>query len=214
MGTVPETPRRIDDDAVDVAATAETYAGHVEQFVQKYRSWSLTSLHGEVFREALPNPVDRPARVLDLGCGPGTDTAVFADAGLDAVGLDITRPFLHAAREDVSAARFLQGDMRQLPVRADAADGIWSSAAFLHLPRSDAGATLSEFARVLRSGCPLLLSAKARETHEQDAAALPDGRKFTFWREAPLEQRIADAGFDPEQVSDEAEWHTFLAIRD
>jgi ubiquinone/menaquinone biosynthesis C-methylase UbiE len=211
---VTDTPRRIDDDAVDVAATAETYAEHAEGFVEKYRSWSLTSLHGEAFRAALPDPTDRSPRVLDLGCGPGTDTAVFADAGLDAVGVDITEPFLRAAREDVPGAQFLRGDMRRLPVRDDAADGVWCSAAFLHLPRADAASTLAEFARVLQPGCPLLLSAKAREAHEQDAAELADGRRFTFWREAPLRERLADAGFTAEQVSDEAAWHTFLAIRD
>ena len=209
-----DTPRRIDDDAVDVAATAESYAADAEQFVEKYRAWRLTSLHGEAFREALPDHTDRSARVLDIGCGPGVDTAVFADDGLDALGFDITRPFLRAANDDVPAARFLQGDMRHLPVGDDAVDGLWCSAAFLHLPRSDAAPTLAEFARVLRPGCPLLLSTKARETHDRDAAVLSDGRQFTFWREEALEGRIADAGFDPEQVSDEAEWHTVLAIRD
>jgi len=211
---VSDSPRRIDDEDVDVATTAETYADDAAQFVEKYREWSLTELHGEAFHDALPDPGDRPPRVLDLGCGPGVDTATFADAGLDAVGLDITRPFLRAARDDVSRARFLQGDMRRLPVRDDAADGLWSSAAFLHLPRSDAASTLREFARVLRPGCPLLLSAKAREAHEQDAMEVADGRRFTLWREAPLQGQLADAGFAPEQISDEAEWHTFLAVRD
>ncbi len=209
-----DSPRRIDDEDVDVAPTVETYAANAERFVGKYREWSLTALHGEAFRDALPNLAGRPPRVLDLGCGPGADSATFVDAGLDAVGLDITRPFLRAARDDVSRARFLQGDMRRLPVRDDAADGLWSSAAFLHLPRSDAASTLREFARVLRPGGPLLLSAKAREAHEQDAMELADGRRFTLWREAPLERQLADAGFEPEQISDEEEWHTFLAVRD
>jgi|AntRauTorcE11898_2_1112593.scaffolds.fasta_scaffold04188_4 SAM-dependent methyltransferase len=214
-----DSPRPIDDDAVDVAVTAERYAAHAEQFVAKYREWSLTSLHGEAFRDVLPDPIDpspteRPPRVLDLGCGPGTDTALFADAGLDALGLDITRPFLREARKEVPAAGFLQGDMRHLPIRDRAVDGIWCSAAFLHLPRSDAASTLAEFLRVLSPGDPLLLSAKAREPREQDAMELADGRRFTLWRADPLRRRIADAGFDPEQVDDENEWHTFLAIRD
>lgn len=206
--------RPIDDDSVDVAATAETYAAEAERFVEKYREWSLTSLCGETFRQALPDPVDRPARVLDLGCGPGTDTEVFADSGLDALGLDITQPFLRAARDNVPAARFMRGDMRSVPVRDDAVDGLWSSAAFLHLPRSDAEPALAEFARLLRSGGPLLLSAKARETRETDAMEVDDGRRFTLWRANQLRRLLEDAGFTPETLETEPEWHTFLAIRD
>ena len=209
-----DNPRRIDDGAVDVAATVETYAADAERFVEEYRDWSLTSLHGDAFRAALPDPDDRPPRVLDVGFGPGADAAVFADAGLDTLGLDVTRPFVREAYEDVSAARFVQGDMRHLPVPDRAVDGLWSSAAFLHVPRSDADSTLAEFARALPSGCPLLLSAKARETRQQDALELPDGRRFTLWREGPLRERLVEAGFTPEQLSEEPEWHTFLAVRD
>ena len=209
-----DSPRRIEDDAVDVAATVETYADDAERFVEKYRDWSLTDLHGDAFRAALPDPEGRPPRVFDVGCGPGADAAVFADAGFDTLGLDVTRPFLREAHQGVPAARFLQGDMRHLPIPDRAVDGLWCSAAFLHVPRSDADPTLAEFARVLPADCPLLLSAKARETRERDAMELPDGRRFTLWREAPLRERIADAGFEPEQVSEEPEWHTFLAVRD
>ena len=211
---VTNSPRRIDDDSVDVAATAETYATEAERFVEKYRDWSLTSLCGETFRQALPDPENRPARVLDLGCGPGADTEVFADSGLDALGLDITQPFLRAARDEMPAARFMRGDMRQIPVRDDAVDGLWSSAAFLHLPRSDAEQTLAEFARVLRSGGPLLLSAKAREAHGTDAMESDDGRRFTLWRADELRRLLENAGFAPETLATGPGWHTFLAIRD
>ena len=104
--------------------------------------------------------------------------------------------------------------MRRLPVQDDVADGIWSSAAFLHLPRSDGAPTLDEFARVLRSGSPILLSAKARETHELDAMEAADGRRFTLWRAGALRENLADAGFTPEKLDTGPEWHTFLAIRD
>jgi ubiquinone/menaquinone biosynthesis C-methylase UbiE len=214
VGPVTDPLHRIDDDAVDVAATAETYADDAARFVEKYRSWSLTELHGEAFRRELPDPPCRPPRVLDLGCGPGADARVFADAGFEPVGLDVTRPFLREARDDVPGGHFVQGDMRHLPVPDRAVDGIWCSAAFLHVPRSDAASTLRAFGRVLSSGCPLLLSAKARETRDGDAIQSTDGRRFTLRREDPLRRRLADAGFEPEQLSEEPDWHTFLAIRD
>lgn len=103
--------------------------------------------------------------------------------------------------------------MRHLPIPDRAVDGLWCSAAFLHVPRSDATDPRRVRPRPPAGGT-LLLSAKARETRERDAMELPDGRRFTLWREAPLRERIAEAGFEPEQLRKEPEWHTFLAVRD
>lgn len=104
--------------------------------------------------------------------------------------------------------------MRHLPIPDGAVDGLWCSTAFLHAPRSDAAPTLRAFARVLPSGSPLLRSTNAREPRDGDAITSADGRRFTLWRGAALRRRLADAGFDPEQPSEELDWHTFLAIRD
>lgn len=212
MSEPPVEP--IADEAVDVAATASVYAAEVEQFIEKYWQMRLADRHGDRFRERLPEPESYPPRVLDAGCGPGADTEWFAAAGLDALGLDITGPFLREARTAVPSAQFVHGDMRHLPVRDGSVEGIWSSAAFLHLPRSAAATTLAEFARVLRPGGILLLSVMARETRGVGAVTLEDGRQFTFWREDSLRDRLAAAGFSAEVVSEEADWHALLCVRE
>jgi SAM-dependent methyltransferase len=50
------------------------------------------------------------------------------------------------------------GDLRALPVRDGALDGLWSSAALLHVPRPEVPATLRGWRRVLRAGGVLGLS--------------------------------------------------------
>ena len=60
----------------------------------------------------LPPP---PARVLDLGCGPGWTSLFLAKAGYDVVGQDISEDMVRCAtrnaeREQVSRARFVSGD--------------------------------------------------------------------------------------------------------
>lgn len=212
MSDPPAEP--IADDAVDVTETASVYAEEAPAFVEKYRSMRLADRHGEEFRAALPDPSEQPPRVLDVGCGPGVDTAVFADAGLDSLGLDITQPFLREARDAVPTARFLRGDMRHLPFADGTVEGIWSSASFLHLPRSDAPTTLAEFARVLADGGALLLSVMASETKEADAVRLADGRRFTFWREGALRDHLTAVGFDAEAVGEEEDWHALLCVRE
>lgn len=204
----------IDDAAVDVSETAAVYAAETERFVEKYCDRSLVPRYGDAFRDALPTRPSRPARILDVGCGPGVDTAAFAEAGLDVVGLDITAPFLRTARREAPAASFLRGDMRRLPFTAGSIDGLWSSASFLHLPRSAAPDTLAAFARVLADDGALLLSVMAREPRGVGAAELPDGRRFTFWQKDALLDHLHDAGFRTNLLSEEPEWHAVLAVRD
>jgi SAM-dependent methyltransferase len=212
MSEPPADP--ITDDAVDVGETAAVYAAEAEAFVEKYRGMRLTDRYGDQFREGLPDPEGRPPRVLDTGCGPGVDTEWFDEFGLDALGLDITDSFLREARTAAPSAAFVRADMRDLPLRDGAVDGVWSSASFLHLPRSAAASTLAEFARVLRPGGVLLLSVMARETRAVDAVELEDGRQFTFWREDALRDRLTAAGFSVDAIGDKADWHALCCSRE
>jgi SAM-dependent methyltransferase len=213
MDDPPATP--VDDEAVDVAATATIYAENAPDLVEKYLDFSLFERHGDAFRDALPDSRARPPRVLDIGCGPGADTGPMTAAGLDVVGLDLTPAFLHEANDQVPEARFVRGDMRALPVEAGTFEGLWSSAAFLHLSRSEAVPTLEGFHRALAPGGALLLSVMASETRDADAVEVPDGRRFTFWHEGPIRDRIHEAGFDELRALDgEEDWHALLAVRD
>src|SRR5689334_20509677 len=69
------------------------------------------------------------ARVLDIGCGPAHDTVGLRDLGLRAAGIDRSRGMLAQAPV---AVPLLLGDMRRLPVRDGALDGLWVCASFLH----------------------------------------------------------------------------------
>jgi SAM-dependent methyltransferase len=59
-----------------------------------------------------------PARVLDLGCGPGWTTAFLAEAGYAATGIDLVPANIEVARERAErwevSAEFAVGDMEDL----------------------------------------------------------------------------------------------------
>ena len=59
------------------------------------------------------------ARILDVGCGPGRHAVELARAGLDVVGVDVSRRFLDIAAERCRAAgvkaSFFEVDARQMP---------------------------------------------------------------------------------------------------
>lgn len=80
--------------------------------------------HGEVALKAHPPPSG--GRVLDLGCGFGDTTqqlAALVGPGGEAVGVDVSEPFVAAAREEAQGAgagnvRFLSGDVQIMDLGA------------------------------------------------------------------------------------------------
>jgi len=51
-------------------------------------------------------------RLLDVGCGPGRHSILFAEKGIDVLGIDISRNFVRLANEKKSKAKFLRQDVR------------------------------------------------------------------------------------------------------
>ncbi len=66
----------------------------------------------------------RGARVIDLGCGSGTFTALLAQAGYDCVGLDISAKLLEVGRRKHPHIEFVAGDIEHLPFPPASFDGV------------------------------------------------------------------------------------------
>ena len=192
----------------EVERTLATYEGNAEVYAEKYLSESGLEAYGGPFLDRLDG-----GRVLDLGCGPGVDAAVFAQLGVDVVGLDVTPSFLRRAREhfvevtaDVAAdcqarASFVRGDMRSLPFEADSFDGIWASGSFHHVPREQAPDTAAALQRLLRDGGCAYISVKREPTGSEVA-----DRHFEFYEPEAFRALLADAGFNVEIVEATEPW--------
>ncbi len=107
-----------------VAATnreaAEAWSGPLFDTFVRFRDLATAGLgaHGnQAMKTHPPRPGDR---VLDVGCGFGDTTqqlAALVGPGGEAVGVDVSEPFVAAAREEAEAAgvdmvRFLSGDVQ------------------------------------------------------------------------------------------------------
>jgi SAM-dependent methyltransferase len=89
-----------------------------------------------------------PGRLLDVGCGTGAHTAVFAEHGWSVVGVDISADQLQFAR--ARGVEAVQADAAELPFATgtfDAAISIWT-----HTDVDDFSLLLGEVVRVLRPG--------------------------------------------------------------
>ena len=152
--------------------------------VDGYRGWAATydqpgnpliDLEQPLVRQIL----DRiPAgNALDAACGTGRHAGYLAALGHQVTGVDSSPDMLARARQRVPAARFLAGDLHQLPIRVEAVDLVVCALALTHVPALDP--VMAEFARVLRPGGHLVIS----DIHVMSlylggvpAQAGPDGR--------------------------------------
>jgi SAM-dependent methyltransferase len=133
------------------------------------------------------------ARVLDIGCGPGHDTAALRELGLRAAGCDRSRGMLAQARRHL--VPLLCADMLQLPLLDAALDGLWVCASFLHIPKRKALDVVREFGRVLRPCGTLYISVKRGEGERWVAESSGQQRFFAFYQEDELDALLASAGF-------------------
>ena len=146
------------------------------------------------------------ARVLDVGCGEGWFTAALAQAGREAVGIDVAEEPLRRARtrEPVLDLRCVPAEGEWSSLQDVSFDAVWAGEVIEHV--ADTAGWLSEVRRVLRSGGALVLSTPAHEPLTRLALAL-SGRAFAahfdprsdhlrFYTRRTLVALLEDFGFD------------------
>jgi|TARA_B110000483_G_scaffold70401_3_gene87964 malonyl-CoA O-methyltransferase len=109
--------------------------------------------------QRLPENLDKPSSVLDLGCGSGFLTAKLADRfnGAQVIGLDIAGGMLQASKSYfpqvlVGIAKepvLIQGDMESLPIASASFELVVSNAA---LQWTNYGSSITEVERILVPG--------------------------------------------------------------
>ena len=153
-------------------------------------------------------------RSLDLGCGAGRNAVPLSEDGWRVLGIDLSLPMLHAARERARAApcagrlTVALAPMGALPVRDGSVDlviahGIWN------LARSSAEfrRAVREAARAARPGAGLFVFTFSRATLSPGAAPVAgepfvftefSGEPQCFLTEEQLLVELDAAGFAPD----------------
>jgi SAM-dependent methyltransferase len=137
----------LDRDALrEIAAgTLAHYDASAESFWEGTRDHDVSQNIEALLRHLAPGR----RRILDFGCGPGRDLAVFAARGHEAVGLDGARNFVAMAK-DHTGCEVLHQDFLALDLPPDSFDGVFANASIFHVPAQELPRVLGELRTALR----------------------------------------------------------------
>ena len=173
---------------------SETYLhGHHDSVLRSHRWRTAENSAAYLLSRLRPD-----ARILDVGCGPGTITADLAarvPSG-EVVGIDAVADVLHGARQEAERrgqanVRFETGDVYQLAFSDGSFDVVHAHQVLQHL--SDPVAALAEMRRVCRPGGLVA----ARDGDYGGMFWYPEDPELAEWRE--LYRNVARAlGGEPD----------------
>ncbi|KUJ77477.1 class I SAM-dependent DNA methyltransferase [Ruegeria profundi] len=144
-------------------------------------------------RQAFANAVGA-GLVLDLGSGPGSDSAFFMREGLTVRALDATPEFVeHARNNGVDAHLGTFDDVTEV----DTYDGIYASFSLLHAPREAFPRHLAAIHKALKPGGIFFLGLKLGTGEHRDEL----DRSYTYFSQTEIEDALAQAGFSIDRIT-------------
>ncbi len=161
--------------------------------VAEYLSIPLPPEQIEV-RMAFAEAVTDGGYVLDLGSGPGSDSAFLQREGLRVRALDATQAFVDHARENGIDAHL--GTFDDVTEVAEY-DGIYASFSLLHAPREDFPRHLTAIHRALKPQGVFFLGLKLGTGEHRDDL----DRFYTYFSQTEIEAALATAGFTIDQIT-------------
>lgn len=141
----------------------------------------------QTFMSALPEQ----ARVLDLGCGPGTSAGYMAAAGFEVDAWDASGEMVALAARipGVTAKQALFSDLTSVARY----DGVWANFSLLHAPHAEMPEHLRAIRTALRPGGLFHIALKEGAGDKRDQL----GRKYSYYTVETLTAVLQDAGLNP-----------------
>lgn len=158
------------------------------------------------FVARLPERAAGAPRVLEVGCGPGTDAARLAERGLEVTATDYAPEFVEIVRERHPALRARVLDMTAPDLPPESFEGIYGFASFVHLPRAQALPALQALRELLVPGgaicLSLISSSKGLRDYEIESwAGDPECRMgFTCYEQDEARALFEAAGYEAVEV--------------
>jgi ubiquinone/menaquinone biosynthesis C-methylase UbiE len=167
-------------------AMADTWEAWSAQVVDPRARW----------RDDLVARLADGARVVELGCGNGTEETRVLAQRFRLTGVDLSREQLRRARERVPEAEFVQADFTAIEFDAGSVDAVVAFYSFNHVPRDLLPALFASIHRWLRPGGLLMTALGAHDLPDWTGDFLGAPNFFSGWPPETNRRLLRDAGFD------------------
>jgi SAM-dependent methyltransferase len=176
------------------AKTIATYNSKAADYAENF-----TSDGPDKTLKAFLNLMPKGARILDLGCGPGTASAQMRDAGMDPDPMDASTGMIALAREryDLPVRLGTFDDISGTAVY----DGVWANFSLLHAARADLPRYFAALGTATKPDGIIHIGMKTGDGVMRDAL----NRLYTFVSAPELQGLLEDAGFTVNYIKEGAE---------
>jgi SAM-dependent methyltransferase len=154
-----------------------------------YRWWHLSAPSPELVRAVADGWLRGPGRVLDVGCGLGSEAGHLHGLDWQAIGIDLSPVALRAAAAVNPGPVYIRADLLRTPLRSSSVDACLDRGCFHYLAARDRPGYAAEVGRVLRVGGKLLLRASLRAAGvRNDITEQVIVTTFSGWRVEHMER--------------------------
>ncbi len=155
-------------------------------------------------------PLPKDSFVLDVGAGRGVWLMKLVNEGYRVIGIDYVNDAIRLGNRDIKLhnvadkARFVHGDVRDIPLADQTFDAVTDIGVLQHLDRNDWFQYINEVKRVLKSGGYLLNVSLSKETprflgfkpkNAADSSFEKFGVSYYFFGNQEIEGLFAQNGF-------------------
>lgn len=137
-------------------------------------------------------------KILDVGCGNGTDCKYIKGKGYDINGIDLSENMLEIAKDRVPNVKFEIMDMTKMNYSNNIYDGIISNCSLFHIPDEEVLLTLKEFNRVLKEDGKILIIVQEGKGEEMVDEPYRPGTKvyMNFFSEKYIIDLLKESKFE------------------
>lgn len=143
--------------------------------------------------------VAKNGKILDIGCGTGTDANYIASKGFEVIGIDLSEEMLNIAKKKFPHIDFRIADMRKLSFENEQFDGIFVAFSLFHIPKKDVPNTLADLYDLLKPNGAIYIAIQEGKSEELfiTQPLKPDEKIFlNIMDSQEINKLIEKAGFE------------------
>lgn len=172
--------------------TIEFYDKNVDEYIK-----NTISLQDADWLKKFSGYMPKDSKVLDVGCAYGRDCKYFVKNNFETYGIDLSKKMINYAKKFEPKAKFIAMDMLNLDFKDNFFDGIWCSAALLHICKTDVPKAIEEFRRVLSKNGGLFLNLKlgSGEKIVEDERYKNSEKFYSYFEENEIKKLLSNNSF-------------------